>query len=95
MLENPNRKLHIDDLAKELNLFSSHFSRLFTKRTGHSPMDYFIQLKIQTACKLIDTTDWSIAKISTEIGLNSPFYFSRLFRKYMNMSPRAYRKRQS
>ena len=93
MLENLNLKLKLEELAGEVNLSASHFSRLFANRTGHSPIDYFIQLKIQHACRLLDNTDWSIAEVSREMGFDDQFYFSRQFGKVMNMSPREYRKR--
>ncbi len=93
MLENLDRKLKLEEMADEVKLSASHFSRLFTNRTGHSPIDYFIQLKIQRACRLLDNSDRSIAEVAREMGFEDQFYFSRLFRKVMNMSPRVYRKR--
>lgn len=42
MLENLGRKLRLDDIASEINLSASHYSRLFQGRTSHSPIDYFI-----------------------------------------------------
>ncbi|HBL76356.1 MAG: hypothetical protein A2W90_08455 [Bacteroidetes bacterium GWF2_42_66] len=93
MLENLGRKLTLNDLAEVVSLSASHFSRLFVNRTGHSPIDYFIQLKIQRACRLLDNTDWNIAGVARETGFEDQFYFSRQFRKVMNMSPREYRQR--
>jgi len=93
MLENLERKLKLEEMADEVKLSASHFSRLFTGRTGHSPINYFIQLKIQRACRLLDNSDRSIAEVAREMGFEDQFYFSRLFRKVMNMSPRLYRKR--
>lgn len=93
MLENINRKFKLDQLASVVNLSASHFSRLFLSRTGHSPIDYFIQLKIQRSCRLLDNTELTIVNVAREIGFDDQFYFSRLFRKVMNMSPREYRKR--
>ena len=93
MLENLGRKLKLEELASVVKLSASHYSKLFVTRTGHSPIDYFIQLKIQRACRLLDNTTWSIAEIAWEIGFEDQFYFSRQFRKVMDMSPREYRKR--
>jgi AraC-like DNA-binding protein len=93
MLENLTKKLKLEDIAGETSLSTSHFSRLFVNRTGHSPIDYFIQLKIQRACRLIDNSVWSIADVSREMGFDDQFYFSRVFRKVMGMSPNDYRKR--
>jgi AraC-type DNA-binding domain-containing proteins len=93
MLENLTKKLKLEDISEETSLSASHFSRLFVNRTGHSPIDYFIQLKIQRACRLIDNSGWSIADVSREMGFDDQFYFSRVFRKVMGMSPNEYRKR--
>lgn len=93
MLENLNRKFRLEELSTVVNFSTSHFSRLFFSRTGHSPIDYFIQLKIQRSCRLLDNTKLTIAEVAREAGFEDPFYFSRQFRRVMNMSPREYRKR--
>ncbi len=93
MLENLTKKLKLEKIATETGMSVSHFSRLFINRTGHSPIDYFIQLKIQRACRLIDNSGWTIADVSREMGFDDQFYFSRVFRKVMGMSPNEYRKR--
>lgn len=93
MLENLNKNLKLEEIASAIQLSVSHYSRIFADRTGHSPIDYFIQLKIQKSCRLLDNTNLSIAEIARESGFDDQFYFSRLFRKVMNMSPRDYRKR--
>ncbi len=94
MLENVNKKLKLGDIAKETGLSASHFSRLFVNRTGHPPIDYFIQLKIQRACRLLDNSGWMISDVSRETGFDDQFYFSRVFRKVMDMSPAEYRKKR-
>jgi AraC family transcriptional regulator, arabinose operon regulatory protein len=93
MLENVTKKLKLEEIASETSLSASHYSRLFLNRTGHSPIDYFIQLKIQRACRLLDNSGWMIADVSREIGFDDQFYFSRVFRKVMGMTPGKYRKR--
>jgi len=93
MLENLTQKLKLEEIAAETSLSASHFSRLFVNRTGHSPIDYFIQLKIQRACRLLDNSKWMIADVAREMGFEDQFYFSRVFRKVMGMAPAEYRKR--
>lgn len=93
MLENTDRKLSLKELAQNVKLSPSHFSRLFQNQTGHSPIDYFIQLKIQRSCRLLDNPNLTIAEVARATGFEDQFYFSRQFRKTMNMSPLKYRKR--
>lgn len=93
MLENLTKKLKLEEIAFETGLSASHYSRLFLNRTSHSPIDYFIQLKIQRACRLLDNSGWMVADVSREMGFDDQFYFSRVFRKVMGMSPVEYRKR--
>lgn len=93
MLEQLTQKLKLDEIATETGLSASHYSRLFQNRTGHSPIDYFIQLKVQRACRLLDNSGGMIADIAREMGFDDQFYFSRVFRKVMGMSPVEYRKR--
>lgn len=91
--ENLGRTLTLSEMADYLGLSPSHFSSLFRRTTGHSPLQYFNLLKVQQACQLLDHTDMTIAQISLQLGLDDPYYFSRLFSKTMGLSPRAYRSR--
>ncbi len=70
-----------------------HFSELFRKGQGCPPVEYFNQLKIQRACRLLELSDLSVRSIASECGYSDPYYFSRLFKKVMGISPREYRSR--
>lgn len=54
-------------------------------------LSYFNQLKIQKACQLLDFTDMKVNQVCFKVGIEDNFYFSRLFRKIMGMSPLAYK----
>jgi AraC family transcriptional regulator, arabinose operon regulatory protein len=88
---NVNRALTLAEMAQHAQLSISHFSRLFKEQTGYSPMDYFIHLKIQEACKLLVLSRLSISEIAYELGYEDPYYFSRIFKKVMGTSPLQYR----
>ncbi len=92
MLENLKKKITLKQLAKVVHLSDSYFSRLFLSRTGFSPIDYFNRLKIQQSCRLLDNKELSIADVAREVGFEDQFYFSRMFKKVMNQSPKEYRK---
>ena len=92
MKNNLDKTIRIEDFA-DLNKYSvSHFSKLFRLTTGMSPVEYFIHLKMQKACQLLYTEDSRVKQIAALLGYDDPYYFSRLFKKYMNTSPETYRK---
>lgn len=93
MRENMYQKLTLEQLAAETGFSPSHFSLLFRNKTGRSPMDYLIYLRIQRACQYLDHTDYRVQEIAREVGYDDPYYFSRLFKKVMNSSPSEYRKK--
>lgn len=93
MLEHLGNRLDLQGLAGAADLSVSHFSRLFSRSTGQGPITYFIQLKIQEACRLLDQQSLSVAEIGNRLGFEDQFYFSRQFRKVMDMSPTEYRRR--
>jgi len=91
MLENIELRLKIAEIANQVNLSPSYFSRLFVSRTGFAPIEYFIQLKIQRSCQLLNNRELTILDVARQIGIEDQFYFSRLFKKVMNISPQVYR----
>jgi AraC-like DNA-binding protein len=68
-----------------------HFASLFRHQTGMAPIEYFIHLRIRGACRLLDTTTLTVREIGYRVGYEDPYYFSRMFRKLMGLSPRQYR----
>ena len=92
MKENLEKHLTLQDMAAHVDYSPSHFSLLFKKETGHTPLAYFNLLKIQQACFLLDDTDMKVNQICYKIGIEDAYYFSRLFSKLMGMSPQEYRK---
>lgn len=94
MKENLEKKLSLADIASHTGYSSSHFSVLFNKRTGYTPLHYFNQLKVQQACHLLDFTEMKINQICYKIGVEDTYYFSRLFSKIMGMSPQTYKKQK-
>lgn len=86
-----NEPLRLEDFAREAGLSVSHFSELFRSQTGQSPMAYFIHLRMRLACRLLDLSNKPIKVVAIETGYKDPYYFSRVFKKAMGLSPEKYR----
>lgn len=87
-----DQTITLKKLADYNNLSASHLSRIFKEETGYSPIDFFIHLKIKKACQLLDMTNLSIKAIAARLGYSDQYYFSRIFKKIMNLPPSKYRK---
>ncbi len=90
MRQHIDGSLTLDDMSKHAGLSSTRFTTSFKKNTGFSPVEYYIRLRIQTACRLFDTTALNVAEVAIQIGYDDPCYFSRIFKKVMNIPPSAY-----
>lgn len=93
MVEHVTENKTLNDFAFFASLSVSRFCALFKEKTGYSPIDYFNHLKIQQACQYLLFTDYQIKEIAYKLGINDPYYFSRMFQKTMSVSPKKYRQK--
>lgn len=89
--EKVEENLSLEEVSAHLHMSTTYFSRLFKKRIGQSPINYFILLKIQRGCQYLDFTSMTIRDVAFQIGYEDPYYFSRVFKRVMGMSPKNYR----
>ncbi|MFP5040040.1 helix-turn-helix domain-containing protein [Parasediminibacterium sp. JCM 36343] len=80
-------------LANQACLSVSHYCTLFQEKTHNSPVRYFVFLKMQYACQLLENTSLSVKQIGVALGFDDQFHFSRVFTKMIGVSPRGFRKR--
>jgi len=86
--------LSIEILAEQAGYSISRYSELFKQKTGYSPIQFFIRLKIQKSCEYLYFTNIAIKEICHEVGFEDPYYFSRMFKKQISVSPSEYRKKK-
>ena len=91
MRQQVNGNLTLADMAKVAGLSVARFSALFKAQTGVPPGEYLLRLRVQSACRLLDTTALTVKEIATTVGCSDPYYFSRLFHRIMGMPPTEYR----
>jgi len=87
-------EITLPQLAKICRLSLSRMSHLFKEQVGETPLQYLEQRRIETARDLLQMTSKSIAQIAGETGFNNPFYFSRVYKRKMGVTPSASRPRR-
>lgn len=65
-------------------------SRLFQDKTGMTPHQYYLDRKIKAAVELL-RSGLSVKETSYRLCFESPYYFSRLFKKKTGVSPQHYK----
>lgn len=82
--------LTIDQIADNFNYSPNYFFRYFKSAFGISPHQYIIKIRMEKAKQLLLTTDWTTARIASELGMERS-HFSRLFLASTDMTPRQFR----
>ena len=90
---NYTEKIQIPYLAKLEGLSNSRYITLFSQEMGKSPSEYILELRLGRACDLLLTTDMEICLIGALSGYKDQYFFSKIFKKHIGISPREYRKR--
>lgn len=93
MTQNLNEYLTLEKLTKRFNISSSYLNKIFISETGKAPIDFFTKLKVDEACKLLRISKLKVIEIASLLGYQDAYYFSRVFKKNMGVSPRTYRER--
>jgi len=83
--------LTLEKIVEEFDLSKSYLNAIFQKYTQHAPMDFFINLKMKRACRMLRTTDFYVYEVAQKMGYTDQYYFSRIFKKIVGMSPKEYK----
>lgn len=92
MQQNINKTIKISDISDHVKLSESHLTKIFRNKTGTSPMDYFINLKMQEAIRLLISQSLKIKEVAYRLGYNDQYYFTRIFTKHIGTSPGTFTK---
>ncbi|MGD0252064.1 MAG: AraC family transcriptional regulator [Verrucomicrobiota bacterium] len=85
--------LQVSTLTALAGVSPSHFFTLFKRVTGHTPIDFFIHLRMRRACELLEGTSLNVKEVAASLGYDDQFYFSRVFKSVNHVAPSEYRVR--
>ncbi len=78
-------------VAAHCNMSYFHFSRTFKRIYGESFSEFVLKARIKKAADLLHAQNASVTRVCYEVGFKDISYFARMFRRYMGVSPSAYR----
>ena len=89
LAENVYNNVTLDSICSKFNYGKSLICAKFKEQYGESVMNYYIRLKINEACRLMEKNH-SITYISTALNFTDRYYFSKVFKKIVGMCPKEY-----
>lgn len=81
----------LTEVAELFGLSYRTFTRRFRHATNQSPVEYWQQLRVQSAKELLASSNLSIQEVALEVGYNDQGHLTRVFKKYLSQTPTAYR----
>lgn len=89
--KNFKQALTIETLANRSNMSVRNFIRRFEQATTNTPLEYLQRVRVEAAKKMLESRNDAVAEIASRCGYEDVDYFGKIFRRYVAMTPRAYR----
>ena len=94
--DNYGKNISVEEMAEVAGFSRFHFSRIFKAILQESPMEYVNRVRLEQALFLLShREDMNMTDIALELGYSDSAVFTRAFKKHFQISPSAYRKRNS
>jgi len=86
--------ISLNQVAASVNISPNHFSSVFKKETGETFIEFLTTVRMDKAKELLETTDMKASEVGYEVGYRDPHYFSYIFKKTQNITPKQYREKE-
>lgn len=87
------RPAPVTAMVRLSGLAERSFKRRFAQATGMSPLEYVHTLRLEEAKQMLESTDAPVEAVAEEVGYEDAGFFSRLFRRHVQLTPAQYRRR--
>lgn len=92
IMDHSHEDISLDALAQKVELSPIYLSKMFKEKLGFNYIDFLTSCRINKAKKLLGDPKKSLKEIAFEIGYHEPNYFSKVFKKMNDVSPKEYRR---
>lgn len=86
-------EISLNTIAAEVGMSPSYFSSIFSKEMGKTFVEYLTEIRMDRAKELLMCSSMKISEIGYEVGYKDPHYFSYIFKKTQNCTPKEFRAR--
>ena len=87
--------ISLDNMAQAVNISKSYLSMIFKQETGINFITYLTRYRVERAKELLLRTNMKIYEIADKVGFSSPYYFSKVFKDWTNLSCKEYKDRNT
>lgn len=84
-------EISLNTIAAEVGMSPSYFSSIFSKEMGKTFVEYLTEIRMDRAKELLMCSSMKISEIGYEVGYKDPHYFSYIFKKTQNCTPKEFR----
>ncbi|MCR5508760.1 MAG: AraC family transcriptional regulator [Lachnospiraceae bacterium] len=91
--EHFREKIYLEEIAASAGVSPRECTRCFKRQIGLTPMDYLNRYRVRIAADELKMTAKPVSLIGEECGFASDSYFGKMFRQYLNCTPREYRRK--
>ena len=81
-----------EKLCALLSYHPYYINRILKKHTGETVHSYVLRMRMNMAAALLRAGAYKNEEIAAMVGLPNPAHFAKTFRRYMGVTPSAYRK---
>lgn len=92
--ENYSMSITLNELAEHTYVSTYYLSRMFKKELGKNFVEYLNEVRIAKAKELLKDNKYKTYEVAELVGIQDPHYFSKIFKKYVNMTPTEYKDKQ-
>ena len=92
VIEHVDDKISLTKISDTLGISKNYFCSLFKQETGENFLNFVSRMKIQRAKTLLAKDNRRVYEVCDYLGYTDVTYFTKLFKKYVHMSPNEYKK---
>jgi AraC-like DNA-binding protein/quercetin dioxygenase-like cupin family protein len=90
--ENYQSKIALHDMARAANISKSECNHSFKDYMHETPFEYLLRYRVEQSLSLLEKPDRTITETALLAGFSSASYYTEVFKRYMGIAPREYRK---